>query len=320
MRGISLKVFVKEHKEDSWEHLENILEVDLVKSIESPATSLRVKSAGSFFGRKLNHIKLEKNDQCVFTGRTDFSSSCIDEKGSITEIEARDKGGLLLDNQAQPSTVWGANLTTMFTRHIASYGYGLVAGESGGWLPEFTVYQGRSQWQVFCDFSRRLLGIKPYVVGDMVYCSLPQPSEDTLVFCNKTAKPFTSLKQQYLPYEIISKVYLRDSEGAYSSGVTSSEAVSLDITRQRYLTPWDENTKSARDNANQIINDSLNSSQVFFIESPQFFAPQVGTGVSVNYESFQEKGLVLWQLKTGFNSQGEYSILECRRPIYRRII
>lgn len=294
-----------------------LLELELEGSLESPAVSLSATLQCDEAIDGFGEIRLSDERRTVFSGRCDESRTVLGGEGLLLHLEARSRGALLLDNEAQPVTLWGANLSTIFRRHIAPYGFGLSGGTGGGTLAVFPVQRGMSEWEAFAGFCRRITGVSPWVRGEMVLAEKPVYGNVRLVISNEgEGIPFTELERVLRPYRMLSKVVLRDENKLYSSSVSNSATAYYGVSRRRYVTPSTEFEDNPGLDANQRIRRSMWEAEEWEASIPQLVAVAAGDGVEVRQKGFSKAGLLVnrWQWRMG--AQGGVTRLWLKRADY----
>lgn len=226
-------------------------EFRLTASLSSPAAALTCKGPVAAFPGELGEVTLTWEGRELFRGRVDKQTLGLDKGGRVLQMEARDKGALLLDNEALPGALTNLRLTTLFGRCIAPYGFSLYAPRFAGSLALYTVHKGVCEWDALTGFTRRVYGRTPYVRGDVVYVDRPQQGQPVVL--GTGGHPFTALEWSHIPYNILSKVVLRDADGNYSGGVQNSGAGYYGVKRARYAIPANEFVDAPGLDANQRI-------------------------------------------------------------------
>lgn len=291
-----------------------LLELELEGSLESPAVSLSATLQCDEAIDGFGEVRLTDESRTVFSGRCDESRTVLGGEGLLLRLEARSRGALLLDNEAQPVTLWGANLSTIFRRHVAPYGFGLSGGTGGGTLAVFPVQKGMSEWEVFAGFCRRITGASPWVRGEMVMAEGPAYGSPRLVISNEgEGVPFTELERVLSPYRMLSKVVLRDEYKLYSSSVSNSAAVYYGVSRKRYVTPSTEFEDNPGLDANQRIRCSMWEAEEWAVTIPLLIEVAAGDGVEIRQKGFSKTRLLVnrWQWQLG--AQGGFTRLWARR-------
>lgn len=235
---------------------------------------------------------------------TDRQTKIYDQNGLTTTFEARSKGALLLDNEAKPVSLWGANLPTIFNRHVSQFGFGLSNHLGGGIVPVFSVRKGMCHWEVFSQFVKRLHGVEPYVKGDLIICQRLSLGKVRLRFSNNNGVNYNSFTHVFNPYEIISKVYLRDDNGLYSASVSNTKARFFGIQRERYVIPTTEFMEHPREDANIRIRKSLEKSELYYLETYENTWVDLGDTVSVETPEKEQLTLVVVGTEITLTSNG----------------
>ena len=297
--------------------LKNCIRLELVRGLDSPADGFRASFAADKILPDIKGIEAYIENTPLFEGTVDEQEYSISARGRVLSLEARGLGALVLDNEARPRTLWGANLTTMFSLLLKPYGLRLYNKMPHAALPVFTIFKGMSEWEAFADFSSRLHNIRPYLRGDLVIVGRPD-SGRRLVFSNgnKNAIKFCALTHRRSPHEIISKIYLRDAEGYYSSSVQNSAAQRLGIQRERFLIPAGEYATAPHTDANLKIRRSHYKSSAVVLRCPGFVSAEPGWEAAVEDEAISRQNLLVEELRYSMDDSGIFTEFTLRDWLY----
>ena len=251
----------------------------LRRSLASPAEGMSGRFPVESRPRALVRVRVFRGSLPVFEGRVDEQRFTLSERGMVLQLDARSKGALLLDNEARPETFENPTAHMMFGRLIAPHGFVLVAGAMS--LPEFTIRKGLTLWDAFSIFTRRTYGRVPYVVGDMVIVSQTDPGESTII--GGRERPFSRLEHVIRHYSPISRIFIRDAEGYYSSFVSNPSAPARQIHRERYLIPGGEFAAIPQWDSAARIRRSMRQMERVQAELPGFWDLRPGRGVTVEH-------------------------------------
>lgn len=284
--------------------LEQILELEIQTELDSPATALRLTAATDAFSDELATVTVKKGIQPLFHGRVDWQETDFSAAGRRLQLEARSKGALLLDNEAAPCSLVRARLSTLFGLCIAPYGFVLYhpQGDRRS-LPLYTIYKGQSEWEAFCGFARQAYGRTPVVQGDQVVVDHPRSSRTLLI--GDGGQPFTRLRHILAPYHILSRIVLRDEDGAYRSAVHNKGAARYGVQRKRYAIPASEFMSAAGRDANQRIRRSMLQKEMVDVTVPGILDLSPGQSAQVASENFTRGGLMVSSVRWCQNSRGQ---------------
>ena len=126
--------------------LERPLEAALLGTLESPAQSLSVTfplAKGSLPGVAVG-ARLFRGGEEIFSGFCDQQTAWEDSGGRRLTIQARSRGGLLLDNEALPRTYYNVTTGEIFRSHLRPYGFSRLAVPRDYTAGIFTVPKGMS--------------------------------------------------------------------------------------------------------------------------------------------------------------------------------
>lgn len=295
--------------------LENITGLTLRSTLDSPAVILEISAAVSAIMPQLGKVYVYRAGKKIFEGLVDKQQSDISAQGRLLKIEARSKGALLLDNEALPRLLLNANLATVFS--ICASPYGFVLGARSGFdrrLAQYTIQKGQSQWEVLCGFCRRVFSVTPYVQGDVI--NVQQPATGSMARIGGSDRPVSHLRQIHEPYQIVSKVVLRDEAGLYSGAVHNSAAKYYGVQRTRYIIPTSEFVDSPALDANQRIRRSMLHSSTVEATLPGYHDIEVGQPVEIETEMDSLRGLMVTEKLHSLDSSGISTWLKLVRSEY----
>lgn len=293
----------------------NITDLRLYSSLDSPADSFSVVCAVDSFPGELGDIKLYADGKLLFSGKTDRQKHSLGTNGRLLTLEARSAGALPLDNQAQPCTLLNARLTTIFNKCIAPYGFSLYNPNRSASLPLFTVRAGMSEWDALVNFARRVYNITPYVRDMQVMLERPF-SESPLTISNSGGLPYSRLTHLRTPYNMISKVVLRDENGNYSASVSNSAAAYAGVIRKRYVIPSNEYIGYAALDGNQRIKQSMFSCEQAEATLPGVIDAALGRDVVVKDGNFTLYNLMVSARELTCGKHGAETKLTLQNPVY----
>jgi len=275
-------------------HLPAPTRMEIVRSLDSPAANISVSFPIQRRPADFLSVRILSGMNILFEGSVDEQNFSLSGTGGILTIEARDRGAEPLDNEAKPQTLWGANLTTMFSRLIRQYGFELRSTFPSRTLPEFTITRGMSEWDAFTSFVTLLHGVKAHVSGRYVAIGRPAPGVPT-VFSNtrKNAVLYSSLIHRRIPYRMISRIFLRDAEGQYSSFVRNPAAAPHGVSRTRYIIPPGEFEANPALDAKQRINRAQYNSDETILCCPGLYFALPGRAASVEDTSFSQQNQMI---------------------------
>lgn len=278
--------------------------------MEFPVRSIRLLAGEKDFCGKLREIELYSGGETLFKGEADYIKNTADKNGTNLYIEGRSSEKILLDNEAMPEVLWGANLATIFKRYVGKFGFAMATDYSGENLPVYTVGKGTSYWEAFVKFASSLYGMRPYMERGVVYCKEPALDKAVYRLSNRgEGLKYTSFTKEYLPYEIISGIYIRNSAGEYLAKVENPEQAYYKTQRERYHIPNGENSHLARIDALARIKQSVRKSMVYKVEIPELMPVQLGKTVEVADKEIGENRLIIKGYEFGYSSQGFYTKL-----------
>ena len=250
------------------------------RSLESPAEGFSGRFPVSSRPGELVSMRLQRNGGGLFEGKIDTQRLSLSGDGMVLTLEARSRGGLLLDNQATPFVYENISTQGLFGWLIAPFGFVLVASSPRS-LPEFTVRAGQTAWAAFSVFTRLTYGRVPYVSGDMVVVAPTDPGHSVII--GGRERPISRLEHIINHYRPISRIYIRDEEGEYSTFVSNPDAPSRGIVRERFLAPSGEFASIPQWDAAARIRRSMREMERVVAELPGFHMQRPGGGVVVEH-------------------------------------
>lgn len=293
----------------------NITELRLYSSLDSPADSLSAAVAADAFPGPIGDIKLYHNGSLLFSGQLDAQKQSVSRLGKALSLEARSMGALLLDNEAMPCTMVNAQITTIFNRYIAPYGFTLYNPNKSAVIPIYTVRAGMSEWDALVAFSRRAYGVTPYVKASQVMLARPY-SEAPLTISNSGGIPYSALTHTRKPYNVLSKVVLRDENGNYSIAVKNSAADYIGAQRKRYAVPSTEYAGKLVLDGNQRIKRSMLGYEQVKITLPGVIDTALGRDVTVKDNGLALQNLMVFARELLINENGIVTELTLLNPFY----
>ena len=279
------------------------LSLSLVSSLSSPAAGMSGRFTLPDFPPECLQARVEYAGRLLFEGGIDRQHTQVDERGVVLEIEARDKGAVLLDNEARPKAYENLTVQRMFQDLIAPHGFLLVDSYPAINVPSFTIRKGQSLWDAFCTLARLSYGHLPHVRGDMVITAFP-PGGETWVLGGKDY-PFSSLSQTISHYNVLSRVLIRDAAGSYTTAVANPDAQSRGIRRTRYFIPAGEYACKPLWDADQRIRRSMRQMMQVELELPGILELSPGETVWVNDQLASLPNLQVEQITHSTGPGGE---------------
>jgi len=298
-------------------HLPAPTRMEIVRSLDSPAANISVSFPMEIRPADLLSVRISSGLNILFDGRVDEQSFSLSSAGGILTVEARDRAAGLLDNEAKPQTLWGANLTTMFSRLVRPYGFELRSSFPSRTLPEFTITRGMSEWDAFAAFVTLLHGARTHVEGRHVAIGRPSPGAP-IVFSNsrQNAVSYSSLIHRRIPYRMISRIFLRDAEGMYSSFVRNPAAAAHGVSRTRYIIPPGEFEDNSALSANQRITRAQYQSDETVLRCPGLYFALPGRAASVEDSAFSQQNQMVDTVRHLVSSAGISTEFTLRSWVY----
>lgn len=296
--------------------LENLKSMRILTALDSPAQSFSASFAEDRLPPALGEVKAYEDGKLLFAGKIDSQRSTVGSEGVTLRLDARSAGAPLLDNQALPCVMLGAQVTTVFNRFIAPYGFILYNPNRSSYLPMYTVRAGMSEWDALINFTRRVFGITPYVKDDQVMLERPRSGSPLTISNSGEGVPYSSITHTRTPYNVISRVVLRDEEGLYSSAVNNSSAAYLKAVRKRYVIPPSEYVDSPALDANQRIRRSMYEYEQAVVSLPGVVDAELARDVLIRDDYLRLSNLMVSEREYIADENGVITRLTLMSSIY----
>lgn len=296
--------------------IKTVTALQIISGVDSPATSLSASLAPDSALPELLSVKAYDGNKLLFDGRIDVQRSAVSKDGIAVTLDARDAGALLLDNQALPCVMLQAQLGTVFSRFASPYGFGYYCSRPAASIPMFTVRAGMSEWDAIVNFSRRAYGITPYVSGSRVLFSRRKTAAPLVISNSENGLRFSSLAHTYFPYNIISRVYIRDDNGFYSISVSNPSASRTKNSRKRYVIPTTEYAGNAGLDANQRMRRSMFEYEQLAVTLPQVLDAELGQEAEIRDSFLRRFNLMIVKRELIIDASGAVTRLTLASSIY----
>ena len=283
------------------------------RSTDSPAEGMSGSFPVSSAPREIVRVRVLRGGDQIFEGRPDAQRLTFSQDGMLLTLESRSKGAILLDNEAMPETVHFATTHAMFDRLIGRHGFILIA-PGHTMLPEFTVRKGLTLWDAFSIFVRRIHGRLPFVNGDMVMISQTDPGTNIVI--GGADLPFSRLEHDISYYNPISRVFIRDDEGSYSTFVSNPDTAQRQILRERYLIPAGEFAAVPRWDSLSRIRRSMRQMRSVQVTLPGYHEIRPGRGIVIEHPQIFLPNLLLDRLDFTLDSNGARTQLTLASALY----
>lgn len=290
--------------------------LQIVSGIDSPATSLSASIAPASTLPELLSIRAYDGNRLLFDGKIDSQRTAISKDGVTVVLDARDAGALLLDNQALPCVILRAQLGTVFSRFASAYGFGYYCARPDISIPMFTVRAGMSEWDVIVNFSRRAYGVTPYVSASRVMFSRRGTNAPVVISNSGNGLRFSSVSHTLSPYSVISRVYIRDENGFYSSMVDNPSAPRTQASRKRYVIPATEYASNIGLDANQRLRRSMFGYEQLTVTLPQILDAALGQEAEIRDSLLSRYNLMITKREYIVDANGIVTRLTLASSIY----
>lgn len=220
---------------------DRLLFVECVKSYRSPANLLECRFAADAALPAIREVSLRQDGTLLFHGGCDRQRFLWNKQGALLSLLARSDGALPLENEAWPYQYRNLGVRAAFSTFLGRYHLGefvdSILGGREPELPQFTVPKGISDWEAFKTYCQRVAQLDPFL-----------DDEDNVILGTRPVAPLHRLGGTGQPAllqadwqqnrgQVVSELYIRDSDGVYSDRQTSNRNLALGYNRRRFLIP-----------------------------------------------------------------------------------
>lgn len=296
--------------------------VTLIRSLESPARSLSATFPiiqGLLPGIAVE-ARLLRGGVEIFTGFCDQQVVREDGNGRTFTLQARSRGGLLLDNEALPRTYYNINTRELFRNHLRPYGFTQLSIPKDYEAGIFTVSKGMSEWEVFCAFCMRIFGRFPIIAkGDRVVVEARSRSPVAKV-TNRPGEEglrYLRVEDTLRRASVISEMILRDKQGNYSRLLGNPFGNSWKVQRRRYVIPAAEYATTPLADGYQQFLSAQRGVHVAEAVLPGWADLWPGDCIEMDTGGIGRQGnMTLWQCRWDRSDRGEYTTLTLTSAAY----
>lgn len=285
-------------------------------SIDAPASDLVAIFNFNDETYEIRNIYVYDDTTMVFNGMVDEQKVECGPNGTFLTISARNKAGMLVDNEAEPQVYDKPSLSTIFRRHIAPYGFIAYYGDDTAFASEFVVSKGMTEWGVLKKFCNTFLDSEPYVVGnDGINAANGPVTQYNFITLSNSGKRtrYTSIKKTIKRYGVISKIKIKTANASgYTTEIIDESATQRGIVKTKYYN-YTNGIQSISEYGDSIIKDSKKDQCTFDVECVGSVYLELGAMVNINDDIFGEvTGLKLTKIKYILDSSGETTQLTMR--------
>lgn len=228
--------------------------------------------------------------ETVFYGVVDETEVRINEQGRLLSVSGRGMAALLLDNEAESVQYSVCSIKTILEKHVYPWGIKNVKYQSMGYLYNFAVDSGESQWAALSRFTGYAANIQPRFTraGRLI---INDDIGEKRVF-DSTNGGFDLVRREKR-YGVISSVLVKNRVRGTRTTVTNSEFIAHGGSCRRVLNvPRLTGYKAMRYTGTYQINESKKDSTQFILTLPELFAaapndiitvkiPEIGNAVTM---------------------------------------
>lgn len=290
------------------------LSLSLVRTLESPAQSLSATfpmEEGSLPGVAVGAAVLRGGER-VFDGFCDQQTAREDRDGRTFSLQARSRGGLLLDNEALPQTYYNLTTGELFRGCLRPYGFSRLSVPREVELGIFAVPKGRSEWEVFSAFCARAYGRAPVIgEGDRVVVEerLRSPRATVTNRPGSDGLRYLSAEDTLRRASVISEMVLRDKGGNYSRRVENPFGNPWRARRRRYLIPAAEYATAPLADGYQQFREAQRGAHTAEVVLPGWADLWPGDCVRLETGLGDQGSMTVWRCRWDRSPRGEYTTL-----------
>ena len=290
------------------------LTASVTRALESPAQSLAVTfplEQGSLPGAAVA-IQLLRGGRVLFDGLCDQQTAREDQDGRTLTIQARSRGGLLLDNEALPQTYYNITTSQLFRDCLGPWGFSRLLVPREVELGLFTVPKGRSVWEVFSAFCVRAYA-RPPVVGEGDRVTVEEPSRQPAApISNRPGSGglrYLSAEDTLRRASVVSELLLRDRQGNYSRRVENPFGNPWEVRRRRYLIPAAEFATAPLSDGYQQFREAQRGAHAAQVVLPGWGDLWPGDCVRLDTGLGDQGSMTGWRVRWDRSPRGEYTTL-----------
>lgn len=226
----------------------------------------------------------------VFYGVVDETQVEISEQGRLFSVSGRGMAALLLDNEADTVHYYACSINDMLNKHVYPWGIKDVTYKTMGYLYNFAVDSGESQWSVLNRFTGFASGIRPRFSRDgRLIINDVEGEKYTL---DSSCGGFDFIRRERR-YGVISSVLVKNKVRGTKTTVTNSEFANRGGSCRRVINvPRLTGSSAMRYTGTYQINESKRDSTQFIVTLPKLFAaapndiitvkiPEIGNAVTM---------------------------------------
>ncbi len=277
-----------------------------------PADSLKAVFP-TLIHEELADVTVTREGKCIFEGIVDEQNLIIND-GTVTELIARSKVAVLLDNEAQPRTFSDPSAELMFRYYAKPLGFVSFRGEDRVRNGEYKVQKGSSCYTALKDFCLKVYGKAPEVVGETLIFGDNASKESLVLSDSGEGIPYTELKYSTRRYKLISKVLAKtEVRGGYTTVVGNFLAADKRVKRDRYLNATLYSSTPLQDAYTAIASSNREYNSVTAI-CPLCLVDSLSKDVTIQSRHLKNSDVFsVKEIKYTLSSEGESTRLTLRR-------
>jgi len=226
------------------------------------------------------------DEATVFQGVVDETQVDINEQGMLFSVSGRGMAALLLDNEAESVTYSSCSIKTILEKHVYPWEIVDVRYQSMGYLYNFVVDSGESQWSVLSRFAGFASGIAPRFTRDGIL--IINDDEGEHLTLNSKSGGFDIIRRERR-YGVISSVLVKNKARGTRTTVTNSEFTDRGGACRRVINvPRLTGYNAMKYTGTYQINESKKDSSQFIVTLPKLFAAAPNDIITVDIPELGE--------------------------------
>lgn len=254
----------------------------------------------------------------LFLGLCDQQTAREDSGGRTLALQARSRGGLLLDNEALPRTYYGVTAREIFRAHIRPYGFERFVIPRDYTAGLFTVPKGMSEWEVLCAFCMRFYARYPVVDGEEAVVVEARSTTPRAKITNRPGEEglrYLRVEDVQRRASVISEMLLRDKRGGYSRVLENPFGNPWQLRRRRYVIPAAEYATTPLADGYRQFQKAQRAAHTAEVVLPGWAGLWPGDCVELDTGGLSRQGrLTVWRCRWELSERGEYTTLTLTVP------
>ncbi len=229
--------------------------------------------------KKACRFKAVHDGKTVFYGVVDETQAEITGDGSLFSVSGRGLAALLIDNEAETAQYYACSISDILNRHVYPWGIRDVSYKSLGYLYNFDIDSGESEWSVLSRFTNFAAGITPRFTrtGKLVISD-----EEGKRYTLDRTSAFDFIRRERR-YGVISSVLVKNKVRGTRTIVTNDEFIQRGGSCRHVLNvPRLTGYNAMRYTGKYQISESEKDSTQYIVTVPRLFAAEPNDIITVN--------------------------------------